>query len=210
MARSVPRPFTRWDVAIVAASALLGAAMACVTDLEYLASHGASTARMSGFRRLPGWIGDRRHDAIRVNHDGAALLSGLSLGLAAATFRPRRGDRNPGRRRLAPGHVASAVSATTVLAIALHQWAAMGFLPGWGARPPSAFPGVVPAIGFYSLWQNWRPVITWAVLGAWSGLIVAGRWGRPVDMADRLGRWLGYGWLALIAVQGAVYVIAWF
>ncbi len=208
MARPAPRPFNRWDVAIVAASALLGSAMACVTDLEYLKTHGAGTARMAGFRRLPGWLGDRRHDAIRFNHGGAALLSGLSPGVAAATFRPRRGFQ--GRRRLGPGHIASAVSAMVVLAIALHWWASVAFFPGNFSMPPSAFPGVVPAVGFYSLWQHWRPAISWAVLGAWSGLIVAGRWRRPVDMADRLGRWLGWGWIALIAMQGAVYVIAWF
>jgi hypothetical protein len=60
---------------------------------------------------------------------------------------------------------------------------------------------------FAKHWHFLRPQITWCILGAWLSIAAARRWRRPIDALDRLGRWLGAGWLALMLWSGVVGVL---
>ena len=46
-----------------------------------------------------------------------------------------------------------------------------------------------------------------AVAAAWLGVALAGRWRRPEDWIDRLGRILGWGWIGagFVWALGAYY-----
>ena len=200
------RPFTRVDAAALALAVLLGAALAVATDREYMILHGRRPARASAFTRLPGWVKERRHDAIRVLHAAVAFLTGLGLGVAVVTARPRGGGFR--RSRLGAGHVAALLTAVLALAFAVRGGLDLVITPP-NPRAPArlAPPGV---FSLYTAWYELRRQITWAILGAWLVLAATGRWRRPIDAADRLGRVLGLGWLVLLLWQGVVFVIAWY
>ena len=99
----------RWlDFAILAAFIVLAAWLCLATDREYMAGPGRSPARNGDTTRLPDWLKERRHDAIRVVHGGAALLTALGLGLAVVVLRPRSGAGCPGP--FPPGAIAAIIT----------------------------------------------------------------------------------------------------
>ncbi len=80
--------------------------------------------------------------------------------------------------------------------------------------PPTVMAGARFPLGFYAdfytMWQDLRVSATWMTLGAWTTLLVTGRWRKASGSIDRLGLCLGAGWLLLGIVQGVIFVIAWF
>ncbi len=205
------RACDRWDLAILAAFVILGVCLAAVTDREYMMTHGRGAARVTKATRLPPWIKKRRQDAIRLVEGGSALLAAWGLGLAVVVLRPRAGLGRPGA--YGPGAIAAILTGAFFLAFAI-RWELLMAIeppspPGRSPPDPSSFPlGVY--LGLYAFLTQLRPQVTWLILGAWTTLFATGRWRRPVDGADRLGRWLGAGWLILGLGQAAIYVIAWY
>jgi len=202
--RTQTREFRRSDLAILGVSAVFGVWLCIATDREYAAGFGRSRSRVSEATRLPDWIKERRHDAIRAVHAGIAFLTAIGLGLALVVSRPVSPTRCPGP--FAPGAIAAILTGGFALALAT-GWILLRAIPGMTSVRASS--PILPG-DFYSTWRDGRPLVSWMIVGAWSTLLATGRWRRPVDTADRLGRWLGVGWLVLIIGQAAIFVIVWF
>jgi hypothetical protein len=205
------RAFDRWDFPILAAFAILGVCLAVATDREYMLTFGQQKSRMTQATRLPDWVKERRQDAIRVVGGVSALLAGLSVGLAVVVLRHRAGLGCPSP--FGAGEIAAIIAGLFTLVFAIDRCILMGIEPpspnGGSLSPPDSFPlGLF--VDFHHIWSWLRPQVTWMLLGAWGTLYATGRWRRPVDGADRLGRWLGVGWLMLILGQAAIFVIAWY
>jgi hypothetical protein len=195
---------------ILAAFAILGVFLAVATDREYTMTFGRQPAVASASTSLPGWVKERRHDAIRAVRVGVAVLAALSLGLTVVVLRPRAGAGRPGP--FGPGAIAAILTGFLTLASAI----------GWGVilaiEPRSPYGGLPQGVSlplgifidFYTIWGRLQPQAAWMILGAWSTLLATGRWRRAVDGADRLGRWLAIGWLILALGQAAIIFIAWY
>jgi hypothetical protein len=205
------RALDRWDLPILAAFAILGVCLAVATDREYMLTFGRQRSRATQATRLPDWVKEQRHHAIRVVSGVSALLAGLSVGLAVVVLRPRTGRGCP--RPFGAGATAAIIAGLFTLVFAIHRCILLVIDPpspnGGSPPPPDSFP-LGMFVGFYDVWNLLRPQVTWMLLGAWGTLYATGRWRRPVDGADRLGRWLGAGWLMLILGQAAIFVIAWY
>jgi hypothetical protein len=211
MIHSRGRPLRSLDLAILAAFAIVGVLLAVATDREYMVTIGGQRSRASQATRLPDWVKERRHEAIRVLSGVTALLAGLGVGLAVVVLRPREGLGCPGP--FGPGAIAAIISGSFALVFAIHWGILLAIEPpspyGGSPSPPDSFPlGVF--VDFYSIWEQLRPRVPWMLFAAWGTLYATGRWRLPVDGTDRLGRWLGVGWLMLILGQAAVFVIAWY
>lgn len=205
------RAFNGWDFAILAASVILGVCLVAVNDREYMMIYGVQPSRVSQATRLPDWIKERKGEAIRLVHGGTALLAAFGLGLAVVVLRPRGFTRHS--VAYGPGAIAAILTATLFLVFAI-RWELLTAIeppspPGLNPPDPSTFP-LGFYLGSYAFWTQLRPHVTWLILGAWITLFAAGRWRRPVDGADHMGRWLGAGWLVLGLGQAAIYVIAWY
>lgn len=186
------RELSRLDLVLLLASAVVAGGLAVARDQKYRVTHGRSPSWDGSRTHLPTWMKARRHDAIRLKHTGAGALTGLGLGLSLVTFRPRPRPDPPTRR--GAGDAATAVAGLLTI-VAAARWIAFSLLHG--------------AVNFYGLWYEVSPRVSWGVLGAWAALVARGAWRGPVDVIDRLGRWLGACWLALGAWQGVIYVLAW-
>jgi len=147
--------------------------------------------------RWPYWLQEQRLPAFRVVDDARIALAVASLGLGMLAFRPRRGAS---RGRSAPGHLASAVAAILVvlgllevvrmtwLDPLLHSW--LGKLPLGGPRNDLPW--------WYSFTSG-LPIqaVGWVIAVAWITLATLGWRGGPIDGHDRLGRRLGWAWIAV-------------
>jgi hypothetical protein len=104
------------------------------------------------------------------------------------------------RDRLRPGILTALVGS---VAITYHMMRVGFWAIDYVIRPPrSEFPGD-PAKNFwelhpfFSLWDLAEFGVRWMIAGAWMVLVATGRWRAPVSWEDRLGRWLGWGWMVL-------------
>ncbi len=130
---------------------------------------------------------------LRLGSDLTAALIVLSLGLGLGLVAHRRptlpghGRGWPGRGRAAIA-VAALASANGLLRVALQAI----------ADPTAAFGPSYPRFLSHAL-GNCEFASKNAVFGAWALLILAGRWRSEADGLERLGRLLGWAWLASIA-----------
>jgi hypothetical protein len=211
MARPRARPFRWIDVVLLAVFVALGVNLAVETEWEYVSRNAYGLKSVNRIPRVPGWLIELKVNAARIIRPGVAILAGLGVGLTVVTLRPRHREVRGGG--MAPGHVASVLSGCFTLA-SVACW----FLQ-WGLSvlassqlPPSPTPPYTFGL-FSSFLVRWEgllnPQIPWMILGAWGTLAATGRWRRPVDAGDRLGRWLGAGWLVIALCQGVLHVIAW-
>ncbi len=193
------------DLAILVVSLVLAVWLCLATDREYMAGFGAHPAYVEitgAVTKLPTWIKERQHDAIRSLHSGVAMLTALGLGLAVVVLRPRRRMICPGP--FPPGDIAAIATGGLAVILAI-RWIlkANGFL-----FDPLASPMSAAGDFFYIMWREAREPVTWTILGAWFTLLATGRWTRPLDAIDCMGRWLAIGWFLLILGQAAVTFIA--
>ena len=149
--------------------------------------------------RWPYWLQAGWFSAVRLSSAAPPGLAVASLGLAIVAFRPRRGFRCG---RLGRGHLASIIAA--VLVVLGQFWLARWFwidppIRAWlGARP---MPAQMPSLRVWD-WLRWSiPTRTIArmIAVAWIMLLALGHRGGPIDGHDRLGRWLGWSWIAVVA-----------
>lgn len=187
----------------------LGLALAVVTDREFMITYGYRFEADREPSRLPVWLQEWGLAAVRLQRGGTALLAGLGLGAAVPTLRVAGRRIRPAR--LGPGHVAVLITAFFFLMFTVRWAIALWIgLPGSMLVHPIRRGGIMP-LGFYfdftKYWYFLRPQITWCILGAWLSVAAARRWRRPIDALDRLGRWLGAGWLALMLWSGVVGVL---
>jgi hypothetical protein len=115
-------------------------------------------------------------------------------------------------RPFGPGSTAAILTLFLALASAICWGVALALRPrplSWPLNPGEHLPcGIF--VDFYSFWIRARPRITWTILGAWITLVATGRRRRPIDAADRLGLWIGGGWIVLGVWQGVIYIIVWY
>jgi hypothetical protein len=204
------RPFRRVDLLILIASAVAGVGLAIATDREYVVTARHGKTRVSQATRLPDWIKLRRHDALRIENVASSIVTGLGVGVALVALRPR--SRMWRLRPLGPGSTAALLTFFLALASAICWGVALKLTPrspSWPLHPGEHLPcGVF--VDFDSFWTRARPRITWTILGAWIALVATGRWRRRVDAADRLGLWIGGGWIVLGFWQAVIYIIVWY
>ena len=74
--------------------------------------------------------------------------------------------------------------------------------------PPGTTRSSGPWLVFTHLWATLPLRITWAVAWAWVVLALTGGWRPPIDRADQLGHWVGWGWIATYLWGGLEIAIA--
>jgi hypothetical protein len=197
-------------VAVLSGCAVVGALLLWATDREYMITHGRPAHRMKQASHLPDWVREKRPIAIRAMLDGTALLATMAVGLSVVVLWPRPDSRRAGRH--GPGGIAAVMTGGLSLACAI-CWV-LNLSLERHSPPPGTPAGVVFPLGlyvdFYTLWQILRAQANWMTLGAWSTLLITGRWRRATGDVDRLGLCLGAGWLFLGLIKGAISVLAWF
>src|SRR5262249_8385295 len=113
------RAIGRLDLAILTAFAALAVFVAVATDREYMSRFGRQPARASKATRLPDWLKERRHDAIRPVHGASAILTTMGRGLAVIVLRRRTGAGCPGP--FGPGAIAAILTGCVALDLAI-RW----------------------------------------------------------------------------------------
>ncbi len=203
-----PRSFTPVDVAISLAAAILGLLLAFETDREYMAVHRHWLVRFTTHSVwMPDGVRNHRIDIIRSIYAVNSILCGLGLGIAVVSVRPRVGTVRRGRLRA--GHVAAILSTLlTLFVVVVH-----GYRRGMAPAAPRVAPGQPQFTGLFlemsGVWYRLQPMCSWSILGVWLVLAISGGWGRPVDRADRLGRWIGWAWIALLPWEILVNALVW-
>ncbi len=119
------------------------------------------------------------------------ILAVMGLGLAIVTFRKPSDFLRHGLR--GPGIVATAVCAVLTLAQVLNEFL---FLRRHPAAMGARFSQVLYVIPDY---------LEVAIPAAWVGLALVGRWQAQPDWRDRLGRVLGWSWIAAWAWRTVVH-----
>ena len=191
------------------ASARQQAAALRAWTYDYFAQHEPNlnpraTLPDLGWAPWPRWVYEARKPAEHAIEVVEAGLLTAGLGLSILMIRrdrptPTRPSR-PGRRRLGPGRVAALI-ATGWLAfgtvVALRAMLIDPHVP----EPPNPF--VPPAsVAPHPCWPSILGAIPLglgeAIAAAWIFLALTGRWRRePADPLERLGRWLGWAWIAV-------------
>ena len=127
---------------------------------------------------------------IRLESDLMAALVVVTIGLGLAAIRkpmlPGRG-RWPGR-----GMAAIVVGAFAVLQ------GVVGKVVSTVTKPVTPTSGRFDAHFFSDLLRNCQNMPPQAILGAWALLALAGRWRSTEGGFGRVGRWVGWCWLASI------------
>jgi hypothetical protein len=130
---------------------------------------------------------------LRLDSGLLAFLTVVTVGLGLAALRKPfvpAGRRWPGRGR------AAIAAASLAVGIGLINVAIDAI-----ADPTSTWSGLAnPRFFSYALRRCEGAPKDW-VLGAWSLLALAGRWRSEADGFEQLGRWLGWCWLASLALD---------
>ncbi|WP_435008513.1 hypothetical protein P12x_005720 [Tundrisphaera lichenicola] len=205
-----PRPIGRFDLIQLGIVAVLSLASGVVADREQAAQQSFNASFVEqienrSWSHLPAWARKLWQPSGRLLVDGFALLAAAGPGLAWVAYRPGRGMR---RGRSGPGHIALwiavGVFAGFAVVVALERWVSPLIV-----LPPGTSRGT--PVGPPMEWANfsYRPAlqIPWMILGAWSYLALTRQWRPPIDLADRLGRWLGWLWFGLMGWQGFVTML---
>jgi len=192
MQRELPRPFTGTDLTIAVAIAVVAIATAVYADHDFMSAEGGG--RWFGVRRLrsddqPTWAGPLRFQAARTQTDFVTFLGvttgGLALALGRRVLTEERSYRGPGT-------VAVAVAAC-ILCLRALEVALVGSLYGMSQY--------ARYIHFFAFWVKLELDVSIAIVGAWTVLVLAGRWRTQIDWWDRLGRWLGWAWIGVLAYR---------
>ncbi len=142
-------------------------------------------------RRWPAAIRPWIAPTLRASSDLMAALVVLTLALGVAAL--RRPFIPPGRRWPGRGMAAIAVAG---LAIVINL---IGVALEAGVAPTSLYSGLYSPHFLSNSLANCQGGPKDAILGAWSVLALAGRWRSAEVGLGRLGRLLGWCWLASIA-----------
>lgn len=176
----------RWaDAASLLGTALAAGAAAAYCDAEMVRDNPGYADLAFRWGRLSEWFPPM---AVRLRQDLFAFLSVAGLGLAALMV--RESGTSGRRRRIGPGRIA--VFIDVLVAITLVPLAGLGrWLEGAERQV------------FHRFWVfliQYENLVTWMVFGAWVALAIGGRWRGPADWRERLGRWWGWTWLALVVI----------
>jgi hypothetical protein len=152
--------------------------------------------------RRPAWVREWKRLAWWRLHAARSGLVTASLGLALVAFRPGRIARP---RRRGPGYVAVAITGTLSAVSVFH------FIDGQWVEPlltdqAPFYESAEPPLA-WSYITDWARSVPWAIVPAWIYLALTGHWRRPLDPLDRLGRWLGWAWVGVIAANWMVELI---
>ena len=157
------------------------------------------------WKRFPRWVRILCQPSNHVEVDVVAFLTVANLGLPLVTVRRGR-LRNPSGWP-GPG-VAATLAAGSLLGISVLNVALQ--LAFWSSPPPA--PGTVSAgyLVYFLVNRSYAEInACGAVLGAWVVLAAAGRWVPRPDWPDRLGRWVGWGWVGCTLWRNVVWLILW-
>ena len=203
MPRASARRLSITDLALLVLVAAACVVVAHATDREFADIQYPFEARP--WSRWPPWVVRGIKGAVRIQVVSQDCLTMICVGLAGITYRSSRlGPARPG-----PGQVA--VLLATFLAViaivsrALFDWLdpLTPLMPGWGR---STYDG--PPIVLYLFWTGLLPNVGWSVLAAWGTLAATGGWRRSRDWTEHLGRWLGWGWVFVLAYSEIIALVA--
>ena len=137
----------------------------------------------------------------RAPHAIGAAVPLVAIWTVAVLFLGLRRRRSSRRLLLGPGLAACAGAVPAMALWVLDRIAEAAAFAG-SNRGLNAWDGFVNALtGGYGFWMDLiqRPSgIGMAVAGAWSWLLLSGRWRSQPTWIDRLGRALGFYWLSMI------------
>ena len=188
-----PRPFGTLDVVILLAFGAGAVAAAVWREVQFVRHASQYPDRRTYLdakqvARRPPWLWSLDLPVRRVTNDLEAFLVVATVGLGTAAL--RRPSLLRGRDWPGPGIVVGVVGAIAVVYSLAHLLAMVNSGVAWAPQIRRRF------------FENFNDVSAQAVegmiLGSWTLLAVARRWRpRPDDWDDRLGRVLGWSWLAL-------------
>jgi hypothetical protein len=145
--------------------------------------------------RWPVWV-KKRPSKVCVQAIRAGLVA-ASLGLAFVAFRPGRSTQP---RRRGPGYAAMALSGGLVVAT-LGSCASSLWI-----EPLVTGQGSIDAVGgpplpWTMITERDSLTVFWGIVPAWIYLALTGHWRRPLDPLEKLGRWIGWGWIGIVALN---------
>jgi hypothetical protein len=182
-----PHPIDRLDVAILAITAFLALVATAVNHVEATVFFG-ETQRFV-LKTLPPWAQTIRQPVRRVESDVATIIAIASLGVGIAVLiRPSRI-----RTRRWPGPGVSAMAVATIAIIYMIVWDI--YLRSQGHYWMGSHSVVYATVARV----NFRT--TGAIIGTWVVLAVSRRWRPRPDLLDRLGLFLGWSWIGLMAMR---------
>jgi hypothetical protein len=182
-----PHPIDRLDVAILAISAILAAAAAAINDVEATVFFRQSLRFVH--KTLPPWAQAIWQPVRRGESDVWTILAIATLGVGIAVLiRPSRI-----RTRSWPGPGVSAMAVAAIAIIYMLVWDIYLRSQGhyWLGSHPVVF-GTVAGVRFRT---------TGAIIGTWVVLAVSRRWRPRPDLVDRIGLFLGWSWIGLMAMR---------
>lgn len=184
------RPFTLLDAMILIAAVAVGLVIVRATwpDWDFVLRHEVKGAIASSSRH--GALGTRLFLGVQhFIHMALPMLAALSAAALCLRLRPPR----PTTRRLVrePGYLASAIACLLVLLSTI-------WMLGMLVAAPST---VRPTVMFVTHYDR----LGLGILGLWIGLLWTGRWRPRSSWIDRLGRSLGWAWIAIVIISMCRY-----
>lgn len=181
-----PRSFTWLDGAIMLVALIFAIPAIQWCDGQYVRRVPREEANLPPRTvERPEWFWSWQWPFDRVWHDIPAGLALLTLGAAFGVFRrPRSLSR---RARRSPGVVGLAAGTIVGLIVVGEM------LTEWFYAPPGS------NVASYQFFNSTTRIVPGTILGAWVAVALGGQWRPRAGWPDRLGRMLGWCWLAYIA-----------